>query len=56
MPTLSCEKDGSPGFKWGPDGVCITYDPNSEISKIKARERVRKIGIAVMLSQGKLKE
>ena len=39
MPTLSCEKDGSPGFKWGPDGVCITYDPNSEISKIKARER-----------------
>ena len=55
MPTLSCEKDGSPGFKWGPSGACITYDPKSEISKMRAHERVRKIGIAVMFSQGKIK-
>jgi len=38
----------------GPDGVCVTYDPNNKISKIKAHERVRKIGIAVMFSQGKI--
>ena len=54
MPIMDCEQGGSPGFKWGPAGVCITYDPNSEISKMKARERVRKIGIAVMFSQGKI--
>jgi hypothetical protein len=54
MPILDCKKDNNPGFKWGPNGVCITYDPDSEVSKIRAHERVRKIGIAVMFSQGKI--
>ncbi|MCZ7406342.1 MAG: hypothetical protein O8C67_15635 [Candidatus Methanoperedens sp.] len=52
---MPCSEDGKPGFKWGESGACHTYDPGSEISKIKARERARKQGIAVMFSQGKIK-
>lgn len=52
MPLMKCRKDNKPGFKWGPEGKCYTYDPKSQISKDNARNKALKQGKAIEISKG----
>lgn len=51
MPVQNCEQDGEPGFRWGSDGKCYTYDPNSESSKERARDNAMEQGRAIDASK-----
>ncbi|MDH7597548.1 MAG: hypothetical protein QHG98_07425 [Methanothrix sp.] len=55
MPVKTCTSNGKPGFKWGDSGECYTYEPGSKSAQARAREKARKQGIAIMISQGKIK-
>ena len=37
MPVKACTLEGKPGFQWGDNGKCYTYDPRSPKSKANAR-------------------
>lgn len=52
MPVISCNQDGKPGFKWGESGRCYTYTTGNRLSMEAARERARKQGAAIKISQG----
>lgn len=47
MPIQSCSLDNKPGFKWGQQGKCYTYDPKSETSKSNAHDKARAQGAAI---------
>jgi hypothetical protein len=55
MPVMSCSLNNKPGWKWGRSGECYIYDPNSEISIKRARDKARRQGIAIIISQQKNK-
>jgi hypothetical protein len=40
MPVKQCELDNKPGFKWGEEGTCYTYD--DPVSKNIARNKAIK--------------
>ncbi len=50
MPVQSCSIKGKPGYKYGNSGKCYTYNPNSEASKTKARNKARHQGIAEIVN------
>jgi hypothetical protein len=47
MPIKSCESDKKPGFKWGDQGKCYTYEPKNEGSLRNARKKATSQGIAI---------
>lgn len=47
MPMQRCSKGGKPGFRWGNEGVCYTYDPKSEASRNTAKRKAFNQGIAI---------
>jgi hypothetical protein len=47
MPIKSCESDKKPGFKWGDQGKCYTYEPKNEGSLRNARKKATAQGIAI---------
>lgn len=47
MPMQRCNKNGKPGFRWGNQGACYTYDPNSEASRNTAKRKAINQGIAI---------
>lgn len=53
MPVQQCQQDSKPGYKWGTEGKCYTYDPNSARSKAAARLKAEAQGRAVKAQQGK---
>lgn len=53
MPVQSCSVNGKPGFKWGDNGACYTYDPNSPKSKAAARIKAGAQGTAIAYSKAK---
>ena len=55
MPVKECEDNGKPGFKWGDQNNCYTYDPNDKKSKENARRKAQIQGIAITISQNKIK-
>jgi hypothetical protein len=46
MPVKSCQLDGRPGFRWGDQGKCYTYDATSDASREEARARATAQGAA----------
>jgi len=55
MPVQTCQDDNKPGFKWGEQGKCFTYSPNSESSRERARSRAEAQGRAIEAEGYKLK-
>ncbi len=55
MGPKSCRSKGKPGFKWCDTGECYTYKPGSKSARARARDRAEKQGVAIMISQGKIK-
>lgn len=46
MPVNNCSKNGKPGFKWGKEGTCYTYNQGNEKQKKNARQKAINQGIA----------
>ena len=53
MPVTECQENNKPGFKWGDENKCYTYNPNDKTSKEQARKKAIKQGVAITISQGK---
>lgn len=47
MPVKSCEDNKKPGYKWGDEGKCYTYDPKNEKEKNGAKRKAIIQGIAI---------
>ena len=47
MPVKDCSADGEPGVKWGDEGTCYTYDPDSDTSQAEAVKKALAQGIAM---------
>lgn len=47
MPVKNCEDNKKPGYKWGDEGKCYTYDPNNEKEKKEAKRKAIIQGIAI---------
>lgn len=47
MPLMECRSNGKPGFKFGEEGYCYTYDPDDERSKERAKQKAINQGIAM---------
>ncbi len=54
MPIQSCSINGKPGYKWGAQGKCYSYNPSNDSSKTKARNKARNQGIAQIVNDFEL--
>lgn len=51
MPVQRCQRDNKPGFKWGDQGKCFTYEPGNEQSRERARNQAKEQGRAIEASK-----
>jgi hypothetical protein len=47
MPVKECSSENKPGYKWGDEGKCYTYDPKNLGQKNKAKKQAIIQGIAI---------
>lgn len=47
MPVRECQENDKPGYKWGEQGKCYTYNPNNEGQRRKAKQYATIQGYAV---------
>jgi hypothetical protein len=47
MPVESCQKEGEPGFRWGPTGKCYTYVEGNAQSRNEAIAKAQEQGRAI---------
>lgn len=47
MPLTSCQHEHAPGWRWGEQGKCYVYDPESPASELRAREAALRQGRAI---------
>jgi len=52
MPIKRCQRNGRPGFKWGDEGKCYTYEPGNKDSREAARQRALKQARAIRARGG----
>ena len=50
-PAMKCQRNGMPGFKYGPGGNCYTYSKDDKDSKKKALKRAKLQGVAIEISR-----
>src|SRR5436190_24133833 len=53
MPIEACTLNGKPGWRWGKQGRCYTYRPNSEASSNEAKRRAHVQGYAIEQNGGR---
>lgn len=46
MPIKTCQFENRPGYKWGDQGKCYTYDPGSEAGRKSAKRKAIRQGVA----------
>jgi hypothetical protein len=51
MPIQNCQKDGKPGFKWGPEGFCYIFEQGNKESIERARKKALEQGRAIEASK-----
>lgn len=51
MPVQQCQSDGAPGYKYGPEGTCYTYDPADDASRAAALAKAHAQGRAIEASR-----
>ena len=47
MPLKRCNKSGQSGWKWGDQGTCYVYNPDSKQSETIARKKAISQGVAI---------
>jgi hypothetical protein len=47
MPVRECQENDKPGYKWGEQGKCYTYNPDNEGQRRKAKQNAIIQGYAV---------
>lgn len=47
MPVRECQENDKPGYKWGEQGKCYTYNPNNEGQRRKAKQSATIQGYAI---------
>jgi hypothetical protein len=47
MPVKYCQVDGKPGFKFGDEGKCYTYNPSDDVDRARAKQKALQQGIAI---------
>ena len=47
MPVQECQEEGRPGYRWGQEGKCYTFDPSSDESRERARSQAEEQGRAI---------
>ena len=47
MPVKECSLEGKPGYKWGDEGKCYTYNPQNEGQKRNSKKSAITQGIAI---------
>ena len=47
MPVKQCSRDGKPGYKWGDEGYCYTYNEGNESQKKRAKNDAILQGYAI---------
>lgn len=52
MPIQNCTKDSDPGYKYGEDGYCYTYNPGDEESRKAAKQKAIMQGVAIERQTG----
>jgi hypothetical protein len=52
MPIKSCELNGKPGYQYGSEGKCYTYDPDNETSRKNAKKQAILQGVAISQNSG----
>ena len=52
MPVQRCVLNNKPGFKWGQQGKCFTYDINNASDRESAREEAATQGRAIKAAGG----
>ena len=50
IPVHSCTKDGKPGYQWGGQGKCYTYESGNESSRNRAKKKAEAQGRAAHAS------
>lgn len=53
MPLKTCKSGGRPGYKWGASGKCYTYTPGNTQSRVVAKKKAIKQGLAIERSMKK---
>ena len=48
MPLTPCQHEQTPGWRWGETGKCYTYDPESPLEELQARESALRQGRAIV--------
>lgn len=51
MPVQVCELNGQPGFRWGQQGRCYTYEEGDEDGRRAARRKAARQGRAIEASR-----
>lgn len=51
MPVMRCMKDSRPGWKWGENGTCYTYDAGNDDASDRAERQAERQGRAVESSK-----
>ena len=52
MPVKKCTKGNKPGYKWGDEGKCYTYEEGNEESRKRARKMAIAQGRAIKANEG----
>ena len=50
MPIYSCYENGRPGYRWGENGKCYTYQQGDDRSRRRAKQRAEAQGRAAYAS------
>jgi len=53
MPLKKCTSGGKPGWKWGDNGKCYTYNEGDARSEKNAKRRAIRQGKAIKVNKGK---
>lgn len=53
MPIKHCAHKGKPGFKWGDNGTCYTYESTNVVSIARAKLKAQMQGKAILHEQQK---
>lgn len=51
MPRERCQRDGKPGWRYGPTGRCYTYTPGNRASEANAIAKAEAQGAAIRRSE-----
>lgn len=51
MPERRCHQGGKPGYQYGEEGKCYTYEPGDEVGRKRAKKKAILQGAAIKASQ-----